>query len=122
MIKAFLAVGLGGAFGSMLRYGISLFFARWNPAGFPWATLLANLNGCFLIGLFMAYATKEPNWDSNMRLLAITGFCGGYTTFSTFAFENVQFIKSGQLGLALAYTLGSLVFGGLLVYLGMQFK
>ena len=106
-----LAVFAGGGLGALLRWLLAL---RLNPAGggppaFPAGTLAANLAGGFLIGLLLAAFAARADWPEEMRLLLITGFLGGLTTFSTFSGEIVQFLAQGRLGLGfltLAASLG----------------
>lgn len=102
MVKNFLLVALGGAAGSMLRYGISLVAAAlaWSPL---WGTLSANVLGSFLIGLCMA-ACQSGSW----QLLLVVGLCGGFTTFSTFSSQSLGLLQGGHLGTALLYMLGSM--------------
>ena len=104
-----LAVFAGGGIGALLRWLLSL---KFNPAGggaFPAGTVAANLAGGFLIGLLLAAFAARTGWPEEMRLLLITGFLGGLTTFSTFSGEVVQFLAQGRLGLGfltLAASLG----------------
>ncbi len=119
MLKNFLLVGAGGAAGSMLRYAIAILLPR-QAAGFPWATLSVNLAGCFIIGI-LAGLTPRTHWmeGAGWALLA-TGLCGGFTTFSAFALDNVKLFESGGNGTAILYTVTSLAFGILLCYAGYR--
>lgn len=119
MIKQLLLVGIGGGIGSMLRFLVSVITNRFVQGAFPWPTLLVNLTGCFLIGILVGIFAQPPYTDNNMRFLLITGFCGGYTTFSTFANENLLLIENQQALLAVGYTLLSVVLGIALVWVGM---
>jgi fluoride exporter len=91
----FLLVFLGGGFGSLVRYGISLTISN-LALKFPLATLISNVVACFLIGAITASVTKGNLTDAQ-RLLLATGFCGGFSTFSTFSNETLQLAQNGQL-------------------------
>ena len=112
-------VALGGAVGSVLRYGLSLLF---NPVSttpvFPWGTFLANILGCFFIGLLAQITSEQGRISPEAKLLQMTGFCGGFTTFSTFSLEGVQMLRAGAHGLWFLYSAGSLFLGLGAVYLG----
>ena len=110
--SSFLWVFLGGGLGSLLRYLIGW----WIPAsgGFPWATFWANVISCVLIGLLLALA---PVLSASTRLLLVTGFCGGLSTFSTFSRETFQLLERGEWLLALTYVTSSVVIGVALVFL-----
>jgi len=99
----FLAVAVGGALGSVARYATQILFRAWFGTGFPWGTLVVNLLGSLLIGICAAVA--ERGWPS-LRPWIMTGFLGGFTTFSSFSFENVHLIRNGQ---SLAFVLNVLV-------------
>ncbi len=116
MLKSFILVGIGGAVGSMLRYGTSLWLNPIKLGNFPYATLLANLFGCFLIGIFMGLWGKSIH--SNFYQLTVIGFCGGYTTFSTFSYENLAMWQSGSYINLIIYMLLSIIGGLALVSLG----
>lgn len=119
MIKQFLLVGLGGALGSMLRYGTSLLTVKYYANTFPLATFFTNVLDCLLIGSLIGYFSKSGN--QNLHFLLITGFCGGYTTFSTFAAENLALYQSEHYLTLVAYTLASVFIGLSAVALGMHF-
>jgi CrcB protein len=102
----YVLVFLGGGFGSLVRYGISLTINNLNIK-FPLATLMSNVVACFLIGAITAAATKGNLTDAQ-RLLLATGFCGGFSTFSTFSNETLQLAQNGQLLSALGNILLSL--------------
>lgn len=118
MFNNILLVGLGGAVGSILRYLCQKWINDWYHHNFPLATFLVNILGCLLIGFFYGLGEKGNILSPQTRLLLITGFCGGFTTFSTFAFENVNLLRVGDNFYFLLYILGSLVLGILAVYLG----
>jgi CrcB protein len=120
MIRNLLLVLLGGGFGSIARYLLSYFFTKNNAIHFPWATFIANSIGCLLIGLLFGYIQKNNLQNETLKLLLITGFCGGFTTFSTFSLENIQFIQNQNYNLAIIYTLTSIVVGFLAVIIGFK--
>lgn len=119
MMRTVLAVALGGAAGSVLRYLTSVITARYFAGSFPLATFLTNVLGCLLIGLLMGYFTKNQLEDSQLKWLLVTGFCGGYTTFSAFAHENVSLLQNGQPLTALGYVAASVIIGLAAVWLGL---
>jgi fluoride exporter len=119
MFNNLLLVGAGGAVGSILRYLCQRWINETYQHTFPLATFLVNITGCLLIGVFYAMAEKGSILTPQARLLLVTGFCGGFTTFSTFAFENVSLLRSGDLLYSLLYISGSVVLGVLAVYLGV---
>lgn len=114
-MKEIALVFVGGGLGSALRFGVGkLFISSLNK--FPTATFLVNMIGCLLIGLFVAYFSKSEN--SFYKLLLVTGFCGGFTTFSTFSNESIILLKNNQFTLAIIYILSSLIVGLLATFLG----
>ena len=102
MIQNFLIVGLGGAAGSMLRYAVQKVFQSPNAGAFPTGTLLLNIAGCFLIGILWGMISRSLVWNEQMKLLLMTGFCGGFTTFSAFGNETINMWRDGELALAFA--------------------
>lgn len=121
MIKSLLIVGFGGGAGSMLRYLCQRWVYQFYPHPFPWGTLLVNLVGCFLIGIFYAVSEKSSLLTPEWRLLLTTGFCGGFTTFSAFAFENLNFLRSGDISYFILYILASIILGTAAVLGGVTF-
>ena len=114
----FLLVFLGGGLGSGVRYGISLIISRLS-IHFPLATLLSNVTACFLIGVLTAAATKDNLTDAQ-RLLLATGFCGGFSTFSTFSNETLQLAQNGQLFSAFGNILLSLTLCLTATFIGLR--
>lgn len=121
MIKELLFVGLGGGIGSMLRFLTSRIVARYAHADWLFlGTFSANVIGSFLIGMLSGWMLAHHPDNQSFRLLFIVGFCGGYTTFSTFAFENLRLWQSEQYLLFGVYLLASIVIGILAVWSGMK--
>ena len=120
MIKNLFLVLLGGGLGSISRYLLSFYLTKNNVSNFPWATFIANSLGCLIIGLLFGYIQKNNLQNETLKLLLITGFCGGFTTFSTFSLENIQFIQNQNYNLAITYTLASLFVGFLAVIIGFK--
>lgn len=116
MIKSIFLVALGGL-GSVLRFLINVLIAKNIPSKLYLATLAVNIIGCLFIGLLIGYFSKNEN--DTLKLLLVTGFCGGFTTFSTFGLENFSFIQSGNIINALLYTTVSLIIGILFVGFGI---
>ncbi len=119
MIKNILLVGLGGGIGSIARYLCQKWFAENLTSPFPWGTLVVNLIGCLFIGIIYALAERSDILSPTTRLLLITGLCGGFTTFSAFAFENMQLLRSGDILYFLLYSAGTLVLGIAAVFAGI---
>ncbi len=118
MIRNILLVGLGGSIGSILRYLCQRFFNESNFHTFPWATFLVNIIGCLIIGIIFA-AMERSMISQPIRLLLATGFCGGFTTFSAFALENVLLMKAGETTTWVVYTIISVVVGIASVFAGI---
>ena len=120
MIKNFLIVGLGGAVGSMLRYGVQRILQVQGTATFPTGTLLVNIAGCFLIGILWSMISRSLTWNEEMKLLLMTGFCGGFTTFSAFTLEGIGLLKENKTALFLIYLTASVVGGLLATFIGIR--
>lgn len=119
MIKQLILVGIGGGVGSMLRFLVSALTSKYFHGTFPLATFVVNLCGCLLIGVLIGLLGRQSDPGGHLKFLLITGFCGGFTTFSTFASENLQLIHSQQGLLAFGYTAASVLLGICLVWMGM---
>ncbi|NNC50784.1 MAG: fluoride efflux transporter CrcB [Flaviramulus sp.] len=117
-MKQVLLVFLGGGFGSVLRYVIGKYLNN-SETGIPYGTFAANILGSLLIGIILGLAVKNNSLSQNQTLLLATGFCGGFTTFSTFAYENHVFLKAGDFTSFAVYTIASFVIGFLAVFLGL---
>lgn len=118
MLKALLLVSIGGAIGSSMRYLTSILMQKWLSQNIPWGTFVANILGCFLIGVLMGYFTKLQLNNNDYKLLLVTGFCGGYTTFSAFAFENFNMWQQGNNTAMLIYIATSVIGGLIAVFSG----
>jgi len=112
MIYNILAVFIGSGIGGVFRWAIS----QWLNGQYPLGTFAVNAIGCFLIGLL----TKILPTDANLRMLLLTGFCGGFTTFSTFMNENIIMMRGSQLLFSIAYIILSLSIGLLAAWLGYR--
>ncbi len=95
-VETLLIIGLGGFLGANLRYLISVWAVGQFGASFPWGTLIINLTGSCLLGLFLAWAANHTALDPRIRLLIATGFFGAYTTFSTYANESMALFQAGD--------------------------
>jgi CrcB protein len=111
IFKNILMVGIGGGLGSIARFLCQKYIYPWHPHAFPFATFFVNILGCFLIGVFYALAEKGNILTPEWRLFLTTGICGGFTTFSAFAFENVSLLKTGDFLYFGLYAAGSVFFG-----------
>jgi CrcB protein len=117
-MKQLFLVFIGGGFGSILRF----LLGKWlnsTTDGIPYGTFAANILGSLLIGIILGVAAKNDSLTQNQTLLLATGFCGGFTTFSTFAYENHVFLKSGDFMSFAFYTIASFIVGFLAVFLGL---
>ncbi len=107
--RALLCVFIGGGAGSVCRYALGAYLLKDVSARFPWATLTANGLGCLLIGALLAFTRHK---DAGLtQLLLVTGFCGGFTTFSTFSADALRLMRDGQAPTALLYMAFSLAAG-----------
>ncbi|MBM7061797.1 fluoride efflux transporter CrcB [Pseudomonas sp. UL073] len=120
MLKAIVAISVGSATGALLRWFLGLKLNNLMPA-VPPGTLAANLIGGYIIGLAIAYFASAPNLSPEWRLLIITGFCGGLTTFSTFSAEIVSLLQQGRIAIA-AGAIALHVSGSLLMTLAGLFS
>ena len=100
-------VFIGGGMGSVLRFGIYLLTSHYYKTVFPLATLVSNVLSCFIFGLAVYLLGEKLNTEMSVRLLIITGFCGGFSTFSAFSFETVELMKSGYIAYAVLNVLVS---------------
>ncbi len=117
-LKNILLVLVGSGIGGASRYVVAEFIRQKNMLKYPLGTCLINIVGCFIIGLVLGYYTKNTTENADIKLLLTTGFCGGFTTFSAFAAENLYLIKSGNQLTALFYIILSVLLGILATFLG----
>lgn len=117
-MKQLLLVFIGGGFGSVLRFIIGKYLNN-SETGIPYGTFAANILGSLFIGIILGMALKHNSLSQNQILFLATGFCGGFTTFSTFAYENHVFLKTGDFMSFAIYTIASFVIGFLAVFGGM---
>ena len=101
-MKDFLAISIAAILGANLRYLMSRFAVREFGPVFPFGTLIINVTGSFIVGLFVIWTTERVLVDPRWRLLVAVGFCGSFTTFSGYAFESMSLFERGQWGLMLA--------------------
>jgi CrcB protein len=113
-----LYIGLGGFLGANTRYLISRAALRWLAPGFPYGTLLINFTGSLLLGFFLIWTTERVLSPYNLRLFFAIGFCGAYTTFSSYSYETFALFEQGHYGLAAWNFLGNNLLALLGVILG----
>lgn len=117
-MKQLLLVFIGGGLGSVLRYIIGKHLNS-PETGIPYGTFAANIIGSLIIGIVLGLALKQNAISNNTVLFIAVGFCGGFTTFSTFAYENHVFLKAGDFTSFALYTIGSFIVGFLAVFFGL---
>lgn len=113
-------VFLGGGLGSVLRFGISRLQMPFLPEQFPAGTVLANILACTLLGFLILVLKDRPVANDGLKYFLAIGFCGGFSTFSTFGFETVQLIKTGYLFLAILNIVISIGIGFTILWLFMR--
>lgn len=118
MYRTILIVGTGGFIGSVMRYLLQVFIENKLLSTFPLATLIANITGSFIIGVVFALAEKSM-MNSDWRIFMSVGICGGFTTFSAFAFNNFNMIKEHTWNQLFLNIGGTMILGILAVYLGI---
>ncbi len=118
-MRVALFIALGGAFGTLSRYGLGQMLKRWLGGALPYGTFAVNVLGSFIIGYLMVHFANRGQMDSHLRMALTVGFLGGFTTYSSFAFETVSFVQAERLAAAGGYVLGTLVVAGVACYIGM---
>lgn len=119
-MHTYLVIALGGALGSMARYATGVYVGRWLGTAFPWSTLLINVAGSFLIGVFAECFALRWDTSQSTRAFLVVGICGGYTTFSTFSLDIVTLLNRGETTVAATYVLASVVIGLVALYAGLH--
>ncbi len=119
-LRSMLMVAMGGAVGSAMRYLISKIMQDWLPDVFPFGTFAVNLLGCLVIGILYGLVEQNMLGNNNLKLLLITGLCGGFTTFSTFSHEALSLVQQGHLSYAVLYVGGSACLGMMMVLIGIK--
>jgi CrcB protein len=120
LVRTFWAIAVGAATGGVSRYYLSVAVQQRLGTGFPWGTLLINVTGSLLLGFIMRYAIATPTMSAEVRALLTVGFCGGYTTFSTYSYETATMLEDGQYERAALYALGSMVVALIAVFCGFM--
>jgi CrcB protein len=108
-MRIFWSVAVGGALGCVSRYYLTVFIQQRAGADFPAGTLIINVTGSFLLGFIMRYALQSGVMSAETRMLLTSGFCGGYTTFSTYSYEAAMMLDDGEYGRAAVYIGASVV-------------
>jgi len=119
MIKTLLLIGTGGFLGSISRFLASRFIQENLRVAFPFGTFFVNITGCFLIGLIFGLSERSSLLTSGWKMFLAVGFCGGFTTFSTFANENLALLRDGEIFYFLLYTALSVFLGITATFLGV---
>jgi CrcB protein len=116
----YLYVFIGGGFGSLARYFVSKITVYLLPFQWPFGTFISNITSSFILGLVIGITLEKSPVHIGTRLLLITGFCGGFSTFSAFSFETFEFIRNGQSGLACIHIGTNVIFCLLCVWAGLS--
>jgi CrcB protein len=119
-MSAMVGVAIGGAVGVLSRYGVDAAIGHRSESAFPWSTFAINVSGCFVVGFVIAAVVDRdaaPEW---LRAALVVGFCGGYTTFSTFAQETLDLVETSEVMLAVVSVAANVVLGVLAVLLGSR--
>lgn len=115
----FIFVGIGSMAGGMSRYGLTLITQNVSAFMIPFGTLISNLAGCLVIGLIAGIGGKTELLSTEMRLLLATGFCGGFTTMSSFVYELGQYVQDQEYFFASSYFIATLAGAGLAFVMGL---
>lgn len=120
LFRSVLLVALSSGMGGVLRYLTGRWLQPLSTGNFPWATFCVNGAGCLMIGIVAGLSSRPTALSPALALLLSTGFCGGFTTFSAFSWENIQLMRSGQWVVAGIYISASLTLGLLAAWMGWQ--
>lgn len=116
----FIAIFIGGGLGSLLRFTTSQIFQNFKFLSLPWGTLVSNILASFLLGIFVGYFFSKNIENEFLRNFLLIGLCGGFSTFSTFSFENFKFLEANLYGQFLMYTVLSIILSIVFIFLGLQ--
>ena len=119
MLRTIFIVGAGGFIGSVMRYLVQIWLEKGMETTFPWGTFVANIAGSFIIGVVFGLADKGNLLNAEWRMFIAVGICGGFTTFSSFAYNNLNMLREHSFGQFFLNVGGSLFLGIFAVYLGI---
>lgn len=119
MYTKILLLALAGALGTLARYGTGVLVERHATGIFPWPTLIVNMVGCFVFGLFYMLAEERFDWTGDVRLVVLTGFMGAFTTYSAFAAQTTNLLRDSQWFLAAGNILSHNILGIVCILLGL---
>lgn len=119
MLFQFFIVGLGGAIGSMLRFGTGIISIKFFGVNFPWGTLTVNLVGSFCIGLLFGLSSQIQHFSEEVKLFLMVGILGGFTTFSAFSLDTILLFERGQIIQACLYVASSVILSLAVTFIGL---
>ena len=120
-MQKYFYIAVGGALGSLARYGLGVFVTDRIGAKFPYGTFIINITACFIIGFALAFLGRRTDLSAAWRFLIPVGFVGAYSTFSTFEWETFTSLQSGSFSIASLYVISSILLGLLAVWCGVMF-